>query len=101
MIDLVGPGADASSADQGESGDWQQALDGFTVKGTAVGSMRSANFLAFLQQAETGLKAAHISAFHLFLNDPVAFVRESGLLITILFIQKSSLHHMNLFSIFK
>ncbi len=66
--------------------DWQQALGGTEVKGAAVGSMRPSAFLKFLDKAESGVGDTKVSAFRLFLNDPVAFVRESGLLVAILFI---------------
>lgn len=69
-----------------ETADWKLALAGFETKGVMVGSMRPAAFLRFLDQAENGFDGTEIGAFSLFLNDPVAFVRESGLLVAILFI---------------
>ncbi len=81
QIDQSGP--DRSDVDQAA---WQSSLEAFEVKGTAVGSMRPEAFLAFLDEAEIGVQNPDVDAFHLFLNDPVAFVRESGLLLTILFI---------------
>ncbi len=69
-----------------DQADWEVALEGYEVKGVDVGSKRSAAFLEFLDRAENGLATREPSAFHLFLTDPVAFVRESGLLVTILFI---------------
>ncbi len=66
--------------------DWQLALRQFTVKGSAVGYLGASKFIAFLNQAETGISPKDPGAFHLFLADPVAFVREKGLIATILFI---------------
>jgi len=66
--------------------DWKTALEPFEIKGSEVGYMRAEPFLRFLERAENGADASDVSAFTLFLTDPVAFVRESGLLIAILFI---------------
>lgn len=66
--------------------DWKAALKDFKVKGSAVGYLGASDFLTFLDQAETGIAPPNPSTFHLFLADPVAFVRERGLIATILFI---------------
>jgi len=76
----------AEETPAGQPADWMLALEAFEVKGSEVGSMRPSTFLDFLERAETGVDEVDASAFHLFLTDPVAFVRESGLLLTILFI---------------
>ncbi len=65
---------------------WQSALEEYEIKGVGVGAMRPGDFLAFLDEAESGTSAVNPGAFRLFLTDPVAFVRESGLLLTVLFI---------------
>jgi thiol:disulfide interchange protein len=79
-------GAPAAPEPEMELADWQIALDGYEVKGMDVGSKRPAVFLEFLDQAETGIAPTKPGAFRLFLTDPVAFVRESGLVLTIVFI---------------
>jgi thiol:disulfide interchange protein DsbD len=66
--------------------DWKTALEAFEVKGSEVGYLRAGPFLRFLDRAENGANESDVNGFTLFLTDPVAFVRESGLLITILFI---------------
>ena len=66
--------------------DWETALDAFEIKGSEVGYLRAGPFLRFLDQAENGADRSDVNGFTLFLTDPVAFVRESGLLISILFI---------------
>jgi len=65
--------------------DWQVELDDFEVLGIDAGYMKAAPFLRFLDRAESD-GAADVSGIRLFLTDPVAFVRESGLVLTILFI---------------
>jgi len=66
--------------------EWKKALEPFEVKGSEVGYMRAGPFLRFLDRAESGADGSEVGVFALFLTDPVAFVRESGLLIAILFI---------------
>lgn len=79
------PGGAATVAAAGR--DWTSELEDFDVQETAVGYMRAEPFLNFLDQAEDGGDAnSNISGFKLFLTDPVAFVRESGLLLAIIFI---------------
>jgi thiol:disulfide interchange protein DsbD len=68
------------------SSDWKTELESFEVTGTVAGYMRSEAFLKFLDGAEGEVQTEDISSFKLFLTDPVAFVRESGLLLTIVFI---------------
>jgi thiol:disulfide interchange protein len=65
---------------------WQTQLEGFTVLETSAGYMKAGPFLDFLDQAESDSKDEVISGVRLFLTDPVAFVRESGLVLTLLFI---------------
>ncbi len=90
VIELISSGSETPAEGKPtvtpEQNDWQRALDGYVIKGVGVGSKRSDAFLEFLDAAETGLEIKNPGAFHLFLTDPVAFVRESGLLLTILFI---------------
>jgi thiol:disulfide interchange protein len=65
--------------------DWQAELENFEVLETEAGYMKAAPFLRFLDRAEGG-GDDDISGIRFFLIDPVAFVRESGLVLTILFI---------------
>jgi len=64
---------------------WQSELEHFDVLASDVGYMKAGPFLEFLENAENG-KKVEVSGFRLFLSDPVAFVRESGLILTIFFI---------------
>ncbi|MEA2069298.1 MAG: cytochrome c biogenesis protein CcdA, partial [Verrucomicrobiota bacterium] len=68
------------------SSDWMLGLEEFEVISLASGFMRAEPFLKFLDDAENGGVGKEIGGFRLFLTDPVAFVRESGLLLTIIFI---------------
>jgi len=65
--------------------DWQRELENFQVKESEAGYMKAAPFLRFLDRAEND-EAGEVSGIRLFLTDPVAFVRESGLVLTIIFI---------------
>jgi thiol:disulfide interchange protein DsbD len=90
VVELAPPAASVpQKQDKAAEGisNWKSELDQFTQKGMVAGYMRAAPFLAFLDKAEceTG-DCGTISGFKLFLADPVAFVRESGLLLSIVFI---------------
>jgi thiol:disulfide interchange protein len=65
---------------------WKAEFENFQVMETDAGYMKAAPFLRFLDRAEAGGANGDVSGVRLFLTDPVAFVRESGLLLTILFI---------------
>jgi thiol:disulfide interchange protein len=65
--------------------DWQVELENFEVSGVDAGYKKAAPFLRFIDRAEGG-GSAEVSGLRFFLTDPVAFVRESGLILTILFI---------------
>ncbi len=65
--------------------DWQTELENFEVLETEAGYLKATPFLRFLDRAEGG-GADEVSGIRFFLTDPVAFVRESGLVLTILFI---------------
>jgi len=67
------------------SSEWNTELQGFQVLASEAGYMKAAPFLRFLDQAENG-GGTEVSGVHLFLTDPVAFVRESGIALTIFFI---------------
>lgn len=67
------------------SSDWEAALKKFKMLGTDAGYKKAAEFGRFLDRVEGG-GDVDINPFRLFLTDPVAFVRESGLLLTIFFI---------------
>ena len=75
---------DAASVE--ETAGWKDEVLQFEVKGSAVGYMGAESFISFLDQAEAGGEISNPSAFHLFLNDPVAFVREKGVFATLLLI---------------
>ncbi len=70
----------------GATSDWMTELEGFEVQAMDAGYMKAAPFLRFLDKAENGGVGEDVDGFRLFLTDPVAFVRESGLLLTIIFI---------------
>ncbi|MEE9368871.1 MAG: cytochrome c biogenesis protein CcdA [Pontiella sp.] len=65
---------------------WSNELAEFEVQAMDAGYMKAAPFLHFLDKAENGGVGEEINGFRLFLTDPVAFVRESGLLLTLVFI---------------
>lgn len=65
--------------------DWETELENFDIVDSEVGYMKAGPFLSFLDRIESGAPA-EISGVQLFLTDPVAFVRESGLVWAILFI---------------
>jgi thiol:disulfide interchange protein DsbD len=65
---------------------WELELDRFRVLETWSGYMKAGAFLDFLDRAERDGDDDAVSGIRLFLTDPVAFVRESGLALTILFI---------------
>ena len=75
-----------TAADKAVSNDWNAVLEHAEVKGSAVGYKKASAFLRFLDTVENGGEAEGMSGFRLFLTDPVAFVRESGLLLAVLFI---------------
>jgi len=69
------------------SEEWKVELKNFKIADTGVGYMDAGKFLAFL--GGSGMvegDVEEVNGFRLFLTDPVAFVRESGLILTILFI---------------
>ena len=69
------------------SAGWKDELENFEVVDTGVGYMDAGDFLAFL--GDSGLvegDVEEVRGFRLFLTDPVAFVRESGLILTLFFI---------------
>jgi thiol:disulfide interchange protein DsbD len=76
--------AEQSKADGSE--DWKASLEKFEVLGTDAGYKKAGNFLRFLDTVENGGTDGETTGFRLFLVDPVAFVRESGLVLTLLFI---------------
>ncbi|MEI6891329.1 MAG: cytochrome c biogenesis protein CcdA [Pontiella sp.] len=67
-------------------GDWETELEAFQETGSAAGYLRADEFLKFIDEAEGKISTEKISSFKLFLTDPVAFVQESGLLLTLVFI---------------
>ncbi|QBG47707.1 DUF255 domain-containing protein [Verrucomicrobia bacterium S94] len=91
VVELEAPAGSSETAlktaqTEAEFNDWKSERDRFAVGGSAVGYMRAEDFIDFLDTAENGGEAVKVSSFKLFLSDPVAFVRESGLLLTIIFI---------------
>ncbi len=67
------------------SNDWETELEHFRVVESQAGYLKAGEFLDFMDRAENG-GGDELSGIRLFLTDPVAFVRESGLLLTLLFI---------------
>lgn len=87
ILELGGAKAKAvPSALQVASSEWRAELESFEIAGSTAGYMRAEPFIQFLDGAENGVDVQSVSGFKLFLTDPVAFVRESGLLLTIVFI---------------
>ncbi|NNJ71400.1 MAG: thioredoxin fold domain-containing protein [Kiritimatiellales bacterium] len=72
-------------AEEAAAPDWMVELETYEVLGTAVGYKKAGPFIRFLDAVESGV-GEDLSGFRLFLVDPVAFVRESGLLLAIIFI---------------
>lgn len=71
----------------GVSAEWLNELENFKVLDTGVGYMDVENFLAFLNGSGVAENTGEeVGGFRLFLTDPVAFVRESGLMLTVIFI---------------
>ena len=68
------------------SGDWEIELESFDVLNTHSGGLNAEQFLEFIQLDEASGSEETVSGFKLFLTDPVAFVRESGLPLAIIFI---------------
>lgn len=69
------------------SAGWKKEIEFFEVAGSGAGYMAAADFLAFLAEAENGgSERSELTGFRLFLRDPVAFVRESGVVLTVIFI---------------
>ncbi len=67
--------------------DWQTELENFEVLESGVGYMDAETFLAFLDGSDIEEDGGEeVGGFRLFLTDPVAFIRESGLVLTIIFI---------------
>ena len=57
----------------------------WTVEGRAVGFMNSASFIRFLDEVELG-EEQESHAFARFVENPIQFVRESGLFLAVIFI---------------
>lgn len=74
------------AADGKPVSDWEKELENFDVLKMHSGGMDAREFLGFLGMGEGKGDGDAVGGFRLFLSDPVAFVRESGLLLTILFI---------------
>lgn len=75
-----GPAADAVSLD------WRDELSRFRVRATGAGYMPTGPFLRFLDRAEQNGPQRDANGYRLFLADPAAFVRQSGLLPTMLLV---------------
>ncbi|WP_372807475.1 cytochrome c biogenesis protein CcdA [Pontiella sp.] len=80
------PAKEPGAVPTAKATDWQRELDHFEVRGMAAGFMRADPFLRFLDSAEGDCPDCPVGGFKLFLTDPVAFVRESGILWAIAFI---------------
>jgi len=66
--------------------DWETELENFQVLETQAGHLKARDFLDFMDRAENGTAENELGGIRLFLADPVAFVRESGLFLTLFFI---------------
>lgn len=74
------PAMDALSADAVET-----VASTWTEKGRSFGFLNTAQFMRFLDEVEQGKKQKR-SEFARFIEDPIQFVRESGLLLAVIFI---------------
>jgi len=85
-VATVSAAAAPGSAEIAPVEDWLEELESLEVVASEVGYMKAAPFLRFLDTAAGDGGKTEISGFRLFLTDPVAFVRESGLFLTVFFI---------------
>ncbi|MDF7799485.1 cytochrome c biogenesis protein CcdA [Pontiellaceae bacterium B1224] len=76
---------EVESVDAGSS-DWEAELENFTILKAHSGGLNAEEFLEFIELDGPNEPAEMLSGFKLFLRDPVAFVRESGLFVAIIFI---------------
>lgn len=66
---------------------WEEQLNAsYDVVAMHSGGLNSGQFLEFIYQDDTAAEGGELRGFRLFVKDPVAFVRESGLLLAIIFI---------------
>lgn len=89
VVELEEPAGDSAGDDSDAvpAADWQVELENFVVTDNYSGSMNAEAFITFLDRESVKDDLTDKpEGFRLFLNDPVAFVRESGLGWTILFI---------------
>ncbi len=71
----------------GGSSGWELELENFEILKTGVGYMNTEKMLAFLGTSVVEASDGEgLGGFRLFLSDPEAFVRESGLVLTLIFI---------------
>ena len=68
------------------SADWEKELKNYEVLSMHSGGLNAAQFLNFIHQENEVADGSEVGGFRLFLSDPVAFVREFGLLLAIVFI---------------
>ncbi len=68
------------------SADWKTELENWEITGNSAGYMKADAFVDFLNRAENGGEIRQVGAFKLFLTDPVAFVREKGFILALVFI---------------
>ncbi|MDF7824977.1 cytochrome c biogenesis protein CcdA [Pontiellaceae bacterium B12227] len=74
------------SSSESVSSDWKTELENFEVTAVHSGGLNAEDFLAFIGQEGGVTEGEKVGLFKLFLTDPVAFVRESGFLLAIIFI---------------
>jgi thiol:disulfide interchange protein len=89
MVVELEPASSAATPEEPDEkapADWKQELDRFDVVRRYSGSMNAEEFIAFLDSGQAAGMATGEHGFRLFLTDPVAFVRESGLFWAVLFI---------------
>lgn len=75
-----------SMKSSGRATDWSIELENFNVLASEAGYKKPTDFLKFLDKADRGWGNEELSGFQLFLTDPEAFARKSGLVVTIIFI---------------
>jgi len=65
------------------AGDWRAELKHFRVLGEQTGYLKVGPFLRYLDQVEKGSRGQGAGGYRLFIADPTAFLKRSGLLLTL------------------
>ena len=87
VVELAHSGSvpEVGKADGKVSSDWKTELEHFRVVESQAGYLKAGEFIDFMDRVEHG-SGEELSGIRLFFADPVAFVRESGLLLTLFII---------------